>query len=707
VERWNDAELTFGRDRAHLEARSLLEEHGWLTVVGPGGVGKTRFAMGLIRPMPSNVIVDASALGTAAQLTAALAVQLEGIGDVDDAQLEILLDNLEQIEGAAEVMAQLRLEHPGWRIVATSRTPLGLVLEVLYPLGGLDTTPHGPAVELFVARTGHRRPGWQPGPDERPLVSALCEALDGLPLAIELVAARAHTIPLRTMVKRFADSKLLPTYDATRIARHSGLETVVGWSLELLEPREREALEALATLDGSFSLSFAARLLDRIGIDARSITALARSNLIALENAGTYRLLSTVRAVVLSRPGRLHLGEEVLCMAVAAHVHALYEGCTTGSTEDRLRLVREFEVDWPHTATVLGSRGLDVEYAFKVACPLAEIVYKKAHMRVLIAYFDRLLDNATLTSERRLKLLWLQGDLMSLVRDPRVEAVCRVGVELATVLGDPSPHFAFLDNLGNAALVRREYDVAAGHFQEALALAETRGNARMLRVSLSNLAHLYRRQERFAEARALIDRALGYMSDDEIIGRAFIYAESALVAFHTGNHIVAIAELRRSLDLAWEHDIEQNVHFALDTVLGLAIRMRCREIVAELYPARLRLEADHGRDYKIDAGLRADALEILGGVEPDAFPDVTAEDLEQGLRRALDVLETEVHVLDDLTPRERTLAQLIDEGHSNSSISRLLGISERTVRNQLSELYTKLGVGSRAEARAALIARYT
>jgi predicted ATPase len=280
-----------GRDEALAQLQQLLQDHALVTLTGPGGVGKTSLAraavqsadpgdwvLGWVELAPLAAGSDVAALRAA--LAQALQVAPAGLGS-DDALCQclqgqacwVVLDNAEHVvDTLAPWLAGLRLRLPHLRWLVTSREPLRLAAEQqmrLAPLAlpeGEDTVDDSAAVQLFARRVAARLPGFVLQPAQRDAVARLCRALDGLPLALELAAARVPVLGVHGLADQLlADGGRLALLtqgprDAPRQQRT--LRAAIDWSCELLTPAQQQAFRRLALFRGGFTLDAARRLID-------------------------------------------------------------------------------------------------------------------------------------------------------------------------------------------------------------------------------------------------------------------------------------------------------------------------------------------------------------------------------------------------------------------------------------------------------------
>ncbi|TVT57831.1 AfsR/SARP family transcriptional regulator [Amycolatopsis rhizosphaerae] len=337
------AELTsfVGKDADVATVRGLLADHRLTTLIGPGGSGKTRLATETARTLLGDLpdgtwLVELAAIGgdgdntgggnSAARATlAALGLRDALLGDATDAELAdrvvaalrerdmlLVLDNCEHVIDSAAVFAHRVLgECRRLRILATSREPLGITGEALWPVAPLvlpaeDADPAGiksaPAVRLLRDRALAVRKDLTTDARTWSTMARVCRALDGMPLAIELAAARLRTMSLDQLATRLDDRfRLLTGGSRTALPRHRTLRAVIDWSWELLTDPERMVLRRLSVFSGGASLEAAERVCAGETVEGWQVlellTALTEKSLVVTngEGAPRYRMLGTIR----------------------------------------------------------------------------------------------------------------------------------------------------------------------------------------------------------------------------------------------------------------------------------------------------------------------------------------------------------------------------------------------------------------------------
>jgi predicted ATPase len=574
-----------GREQAIDEVAGLLErpEVRLVTLTGPGGVGKTRLAVAVGERLrdrfgagtafvPLDAVTDSgqvlAAIGRAAGADLAGAgAPLEALAETfGDGAWLLVLDNLDQVIQAAPDLGELLARCPGLAILATSRTVLGLRAEREYPVPplALPADPGtasvaevavSPAVALFVDRARAVRPGFALTEGNAAAVVEICRRLEGVPLAIELAAARTRLLDPPALLDRLmASLDALGTGAVDLPERQRTLRATVEWSVGLLEDDERSLLEVTAVFTDGWTIQAAAQVA---GLDEdRTLElseALARHSLVAIDSTELgprSRMLATVRAFVAeqlaARPDADQIGRRL-----AGYYQALAEQADrplrSSESEWLERLQAEAgnlaaAVRWylahdpgplPHLFRVLWLFWTQEDLE-REAWPWAEQLLPAAgtldpQARAELAWAAAVLavdtgdDAAALAARQRL------APLLAGISDPFLHAVAQLAIawtlpiagdfdealreaaaSLEELEGQDEPVFTGMAafTAGSLEMALGRYDDAMRHLREARDLAERTGGdwlAAGPRVQLGILAVL---RGRLDEARPLLDEAL-------------------------------------------------------------------------------------------------------------------------------------------------------------------------------------------------------
>ncbi|GAA4902949.1 putative ATPase [Stackebrandtia albiflava] len=336
------AELTsyIGKEADVAAVAALVTAHRLTTLTGPGGSGKTRLAAETARTLtddrPGGIrLVELAAIGADGDVTQATLAAL-GLRDtllgqtsptepvdrlvaaIRDRELLLILDNCEHvIEAAAALAHRLLGDCRGLRILATSREPLGITGEALWPvaplaLPGPDASATeiaaAPAIRLLWDRASAVRHGFTADPGTLATMARICQALDGMPLAIELAAARLRTMSVGQLATRLDDRfRLLTGGSRTALPRHRTLRAMVDWSWELLSDAERTVLRRLSVFAGGASLEAAEQVCSGDSVAPEQVlellTSLTEKSLLVTtgDDAPRHRMLGTIKEYAAQR----------------------------------------------------------------------------------------------------------------------------------------------------------------------------------------------------------------------------------------------------------------------------------------------------------------------------------------------------------------------------------------------------------------------
>jgi predicted ATPase/DNA-binding winged helix-turn-helix (wHTH) protein len=325
--------MMIGRETVVSEVRDKLRNEQFVTLLGPGGIGKTTIALAIGRAAVEEFggevyFVDLESLTDPRRVAGAVATSLglelksrdsdlELVDLVRSRKLLIILDSCEHvIEAVALLAEQLHQETEQIYLLATSRELLKVRGEHCYRVPPLDCPPEGseqtanavlryPSVQLFVQRVAARAGSFVLTDEDAPFVAEMCRKLDGMPLAIELAASQVAAIGLKNTVARF---ELLKLSHRTAVPRHRTLKATLDWSYDLLSDAERVVFRRIAPFVGHFTLEGARYVAGELGAGAGeifdAIAGLVEKSLMATRTddaQAQYRLLDTTRAYALEK----------------------------------------------------------------------------------------------------------------------------------------------------------------------------------------------------------------------------------------------------------------------------------------------------------------------------------------------------------------------------------------------------------------------
>ena len=592
-----------GRQHDLTEVQRLLEQHRLISVTGPGGAGKTRLALQLASSMPVRMwFVDLSAIARAELVPLALATALGLRDDANESALAaalrtlaaaeglLLLDNCEHVLAeCARLVDRLLAECPGVRVLATTRQPLELADEVCWPLAGLDLPPADPepealervsasaAVRLFVERAAAVQPAFALTPGNVGAIARICRQLDGLPLAIELAAARTRVLsPAQLAARLESHLRLLATSSISLPPRQQTLHAALDWSYELLPQPERGLLRRLAVFAGGWSLEAAESVAAELSGASEVVdllTSLVSRSLVVADVRGEharYRLLETVRQYALEKLQALdeepaardaHLD---WCLALAEAAEPHLRGADQANRLDQL----EEEVENVRAALSWALEGSQrVGDALRLASALRWFWFTRARpaegrrwLEVGLAAAEAV--SATTRGKALDSAAALAHGQGAYADAQRLQDE---GLVVWRADGDVRRMASALSTLSILAKARGEHERAAALMHEALGLARESGESATEATVLNNLAALSMDVGEYARAGEYLEQSLAIkrrLADTAGIATSlFNLGETAV---HLGNYDAALGLLSESLALfrrlGASHRIAQTLH---------------------------------------------------------------------------------------------------------------------------------------------------
>jgi predicted ATPase/class 3 adenylate cyclase len=577
-----------GRRRDLDEARELLAEAPLLTLTGSGGVGKTRLAVQLAAELLDTFedgawMVELETLSEEQLLAQTVAAAL-GISEASDGDFQqtllhhlrsrqalLILDNCEHIIDACARLANILLRNcPGLRVLATSREALGVPGEKLYPVKSLsmpsvdrlpptDALTGFEAIQLFVERALAADPQFELTDARARAVVEICHRLDGIPLAIELAAARARALTVEQIAARLDDRfRLLTGGSRTVLPRHQTLRAAMEWSFELLPEPERAVLWRLAVFAGPFTLEAAESVCAGPGVDSADvvehITRLVEKSLVNRHGPG-FRLLETVREYA-----RDHLLAARESEATYARHRDWYAGFVNRGAPAFFRgpesneWLENFEREHDNLRTAL-QWSLDEGTSGARALELAAGLWRFWEIR------------GYLVEGRQ----WLQRVLE------------RTRGQLSATRAD------VLTGAGIIAAAQGDHAASVQFHQESLAAQEELGNQQAVTYAMNNLANATLLHGDHARARELYEVALGRArASDDRRGLPFSLMHVADVADQQGDYAGARDRYEEAVSIARAEGDAWALAYALGNFGQTAARHDDPATAREMYEEALR-----------------------------------------------------------------------------------------------------------------------
>ncbi|CAA9562570.1 MAG: hypothetical protein AVDCRST_MAG19-1945 [uncultured Thermomicrobiales bacterium] len=757
-----------GREREVALVHALLRRPDvrLLTVTGPGGIGKTRLAVQVaadcqdvfadgVRVVPLATILDAGLV--AATLARALGVQETGIpfGDalavtLRDAEMLVVLDNFEHVLAAAPLLTDLLAACTGLTLLVTSRALLRVAGEHALPVPPLalpgasalspEDLAQSPAVRLFAERANAITGAFALTAATAPLVTDICRRLDGVPLAIELAAARVSHLPLPVLRDRLVQQlPLLTGGPQDRPSRLQTMRSAITWSYDLLSSGERALFRRLAVFAGGCTLEAAETVCGKgwagaggagdMDLAAPSsvldgLASLVEKSLlqhgIEPDGAARYRILETTREYATER---LEASGEA---DAARRAHAAYfldlaeRHPPAPFLPDDVPTLLRLEAEHANLRAALAwlTMAGDTSAFARLAAALGWFWFVHGHLHDGRRWLEGALPHVGRLPPTVRARLAIVLSLIMLVQGNHHDAA-RLAAEalaLARSAGTPLEAAQALVARGVLAAAEGGYDRAVTHLEEALALARSLDDPRqatsVASAALANLGVAVHGQDWLAAAAAYHQEALaGQRAVGSVRGEILSLTDLGDVARDQRDATRAAAHYRQGLELASEYGEQRAIAAALEGMacavadagrplaaarwFGAAERLREATGIADLLPFN---RAARERGMTVSRAAIGEAAFVAGWATGRALPlaEAIAEVLQSSTAPATAPRPS-------LTQREAEVLRLIVAGQSNRAIAAALFLSVRTVENHVARIFAKFGVRTRTAAATAAI----
>jgi predicted ATPase/class 3 adenylate cyclase len=616
-----------GRECELAEIAKSLRNTRLVTLLGVGGIGKTRLSLQVaadmldafpdgvwfveLAPLTDSQLVPqavASVLGVKEEAGRPLVEALEK--HVKDRQLLLILDNCEHlVDACADLVKQLLQSGPRLKILASSREHLRVAAETTYPVPALAVpdpsgviTPEAltqyESVRLLVDRAVAALPAFQITGQNAAAISEICRRLDGIPFAIELAAARVRALSVENIAARLNDRfRLLTRGSRTALPRQQTLRASIDWSYDLLTEKERILFRRLAVFAGGWTLEAAEAIASCGHVDKSEVldllVDLVDKSLVMIEpEGGRYGLLETVRQYSEERLSEAGEGEEVRKRHLDFYLAFAERAGAQLSGPEQPSWLRQLDVDRENILSAhawCSRRSHDAESGYR----LVHAVKLYWFMRGLLNLGHNVTVEAISIpalqphSLARCKALWVAGQICSYTgRYDEAQRYLYESLEIARHHDDRRMIAAVQNYLALAALGQGNRTAARIHCKEALDLARELGNKREIAGATNALAQLNRLDGKLDEAAPLYEQvvALAHELRDREFAAIGILG-LAMVAISRGAVGRARNLLREVLTIAAETDSKPAGQCALDVSAGLAALQKEWERSARLYGA--------------------------------------------------------------------------------------------------------------------------
>lgn len=769
----HDLSSFVGRDAERAEGSRLLGQTRVLTLTGPGGVGKTRLAVRLASDVLSD-FADGVWLVELASVDSALLADtigqamgmraepgrpvLDVLSDaIGEGAVLLVLDNCEHVlDGCAQAVEHLLRSCGALRILATSREPLNVVGEVTWPVPPLSL-PRGDAdqseaVALFVERATGVQPSFMLSDANVEAVAEICRRLDGLPLAIELAAARVRTLTPAEINTRLDDRfRLLVGGTRTASPRQQTLAGALDWSYDLLSAEEQRLFAELAVLSGGFSLDALEAICgrDREHVLWRLVD---RSLVVAqTDDSGQstrFHLLETVRAYAAERLGE---GSEVRqrhadwVLERARSAERSFRGPEQGQwlrwaerEHDNVRTALSWLVDrgdaerglaiaaalWWSWAQhlrwregrawcerVLQLPGRDTPSRSRVQALLGAAVFASflGDFEIARAEFDRAEDLARAIGDEAL-LMEARGSrllLHQLVGDrAEVQAQAQELLMFARRIGHTWGEARSLESMAALANASGDFVAAATLLEEAQQVARRAGDTWNLARVLGTFGDVERSRGEYAHAATLYAESQTLFGEMGLGPYPSVVHNLGYIALAGGDHArafasfgEALAQFRRTGDRRGAAECVIGFGCVLSARGDAASAIHCfaagstalHRLNSQLWPSNL---TDYER-WLAHARARLSASEFEA-----AWAGGSAWTIEEAIRFVHQLPTPAPRSAGLLTTRELEVARLVAQGMTNRQVADALVVTEKTAANHTQRVLDKLGVHSRAQLAA-------
>ena len=641
-----------GRERELAECARLMGETRLLTLTGVGGCGKTRLALKLAEMLldghPDGVwFVDLAPLNDGARVAQAVAVAL-GVRDesghdlaatlaryVSDRRMLLVLDNCEHLLSDTAALVDTLLAAGGdVRVLATSREGLGVEGERLAAVSALPVPPADrhddaqvigaiAAVRLFAERARLVEAGFQITPANAETVAEICRRLDGIPLAIELAAARAKVLSVEEIRVRLDDRFRLLTGGHRALPRHQTLRATIQWSYDQLTEEEQRLFRLQSVFVSGWTLDAAAAVAESDEFEVlESLSRLVDKSLVGVERLddGTsrYRMLETFRQFAQEKLDGSGEGEaaRLLHLRFFTDWSVQRSGHSRGATQAEWLSQLDREHENLLAALDFAPGGEGSQLALRIIGAMSRYWYLRGLAALAAERIDASLASPGAevpTSARGVALLAASANRWVRGKYPEALALGEESLALLEVSDDPISHATILNSLANTWAELRDLDRSREFYERALAVAMQHGVTDMARVVRLNLTEVLREQGERDAARPLIEQGIAESrAAGDLENLATMLANLSTIDMQDGRLTEATSRLLEAYRIVCEHGFRRQGVNGIEGAAGLAATCGDDPTAARWYAvvATLRAEGGLGRE-NVEALVHDPILAVL------------------------------------------------------------------------------------------------
>jgi non-specific serine/threonine protein kinase len=747
-----------GRKNEIVAVKQLILKNRLVTLTGAGGSGKTRLALKiaheLLEKFNNSVwFIELASLTDPSLISQKIASTLNIREQSNQPLLDsliyylsrhpslLVLDNCEHLIAACAEIANILLQKcADLKILTTSREVLGITGEVTWivpPLSlpeaqpwrgptraqeALDEYQKSESVQLFIDRATTYDPGFELTSKNGAWVAEICRRLDGMPLAIELAAARVRTLSAQQIAERLDDRfGLLTAGSHTAASRHQTLAATIEWSYTLLSEKEQILLQRFSVFPGGGTLKAIESVCIGNGIKKSEVldtlSQLVDKSLVVtsqISGKKRYSLLETIREFALEKLAQSQEMESTKNRHLDFYLQFVEEAEPKIKGPEELIWYARLEAEHDNLRAALGwaLESRNAEAALKLASSLSFFWFVQGHMREGIIWLEKALEKsqgASLASRAK-ALRFLGGLLISSEKKDfdQISKLFKESLELYRKQDNQSGIAWILNQLGVIAMMQGEFNKAKQLLEESLALRKEIGDPWDIAQTLQNFAPLSLRQNDYASAREFAEKTItwfqraGYKRG--VVRTSMDLAEIARLEGDSAN---AVAILTKALPQFLQFGDRWSSAEVLESLATLTIERSKFKQAAQLFGMAEALREKIGMPlHSFEYGnYQKDILTLRKNLNETEFSQAWRKGRAIPLEKVIEFVSQEPEMyssvvkktIEELTAREREAAILIAQGMSNREIADAMTVTVKTVEANVTRILRKLGFDSRVQ----------